>query len=342
MNNLISTLMGILIFTSVSFAESGSEGWLRKKFKDRMIKNQQSKPAPEARKDISSKIEKPGDYTFTFSFNGADRYYKVHVPSKYDAKTSWPVVFVLHGGGGDMQIQSSDEISHQVSVADREGYIVVFPNGSSPFKSGKLATWNAGNCCAFARDQKIDDVGFIKAVLKNLTAQLNVDQAKVFADGMSNGGMMSYRLACEAADIFKAIASVAGTDVTTSCSPKNPISILHIHAQDDDHVLFNGGAGKNAFPDRSMVTEFTSVPDTISKWSKLNGCEGKAERFLQKPGYYCEKFAKCKATVQLQLCVTETGGHSWPGGKNPRRGKADPSDAFSATDLIWDFFKSQK
>jgi len=108
------------------------------------------------------------------------------------------------------------------------------------------------------------------------------------------------------------------------------------------HRQLGGGAGKNAFPDRSMVTEFTSVPDTISKWSKLNGCEGKAERFLQKPGYYCEKFAKCKATVQLQLCVTETGGHSWPGGKNPRRGKADPSDAFSATDLIWDFFKSQK
>ncbi len=227
------------------------------------------------------KINDITDYIFSFSFDGGDRYYKVHVPERYELKRLWPVVFVLHGGGGDMDIQSKDEAYQHITTSDREGYIVVFPNGSGPFKSGKLSTWIAGKCCAFARDQKVDDVGFLKAVLKNLSKQISIDQNKVFAEGRSNGGMMSYRLACEAADIFKAIASVAGTDITTSCVPKNPISIFHIHAKDDDHVLFNGGAGKKAFQDRSMVTEFTSVPETISKWIKLNECEGRAERFIQ-------------------------------------------------------------
>jgi len=336
----------LLFIFSISFqfaaAADQTNGWLKNKIKQHIISNQQSKPAPEASKDISSKIEKPGDYTFTFLFNGVSRYYKVHVPAKYNSKSALPLLFVLHGGGGDMEIQSADEISKQASTADRENYIVVFPNGNSPFKSGKFATWNAGKCCALARDEKIDDVSFIKEVLKNLNAQLNIDKAKIFADGMSNGGMMAYRLACEMPDTFKAIASVAGTDVTETCSLKNPISILHIHAKDDDHVLFSGGAGKNAFPDKNMVTEFTSVPDTISKWSKLNSCVGKAERFLEKPGVYCEKYSKCKNGTEVQLCVTETGAHSWPGGKNPRRGKADPSDAISATDFIWEFFKSQK
>ncbi|MDN8872721.1 prolyl oligopeptidase family serine peptidase, partial [Staphylococcus aureus] len=85
---------------------------------------------------------------------------------------------------------------------------------------------------------------------------------RVYATGMSNGGMMAYRLACEASDIFKAIAAVAGTDNTLSCTPAKPISILHIHAKDDDHVLFAGGAGKEAFRDLSQVTEFMSVPKT--------------------------------------------------------------------------------
>src|SRR5437763_1028874 len=77
--------------------------------------------------------------------------------------------------------------------------------------------------------------------------QLNIDRTRIFATGMSNGGMMAYRLACDMPDVFKAIASVAGTDSTTACNPRSPIAILHIHAKDDDHVLFGGGAGAGAF-----------------------------------------------------------------------------------------------
>ena len=100
-----------------------------------------------------------------------------------------------------------------------------------------FATWNAGNCCGGARDQNVDDVGFIRQIVANLTRQMNVDRQRIYATGMSNGGLMSYRLACEMSDVFKAIAPVAGTDNTRSCTPKQPVAVLHIHARNDTHVL---------------------------------------------------------------------------------------------------------
>jgi polyhydroxybutyrate depolymerase len=323
-------------------AEESKAGWLRQKIRQGFVKKLEAMPAPTASKDVSTKIEKSGDYTFTFSHAGLDRYYKIHVPKGYSSKTAFPVLVVLHGGGGNMDIQADDEISRQITSSDEHGYIAVFPNGSSPFKSGQLATWNAGGCCGGARDKNVDDIGFFKAMIQHLETQLNVDKARIFADGMSNGGMMSYRVACEMSDTFKAIASVAGTDSTATCTPKNPISILHIHAQNDDHVLFNGGAGKNAFPDESRVTNFTSVPATVAKWVKLNGCEAKPKRVLEKKGAYCEKYNGCKNKTEVQLCVTEDGGHSWPGAERKARENKGPppSKAISANDVIWEFFKS--
>lgn len=125
-------------------------------------------------------------------------------------------------------------------------------------------------------------------IIANLKHQLNVDANRIFATGMSNGGMISYVMACELPDIFKAIASVAGTDNTVTCSHKQPISILHIHAQNDDHVLFNGGAGEGAFKDPSKVTNFTSVPDTIHRWVAYNQCNAIPKRVLSVNGAYCD------------------------------------------------------
>lgn len=234
-----------------------------------------------------------------------------------------------------MEYQATDEHYGQVAKSESDGFIVVFPNGFSKLKSGKFATWNAGTCCAGARDEKVDDVGFVKAIIANLRRQLNIDNNRIFASGMSNGGMLTYRLACEMSDTFKAIASVAGTDNTLNCAPQSPISILHIHAKNDDHVLFAGGAG-GTFRDKSMVTNFTSVPATIAKWVKLNACNPTPTRVLEKPGAYCESYSQCKNGVTVELCVTETGGHSWPGAEKTR---GEPSSkAISANAVMWDFF----
>jgi polyhydroxybutyrate depolymerase len=122
---------------------------------------------------------------------------------------------------------------------------------------------------------------------------------------MSNGGMMSYRLACEAPHLFKEIAAVAGTDNTNSCTPTEPVDILHIHAKDDTLVKFEGGIGKD-IPDPTQVNDFTSVDATIAKWVKLNECAQIPKRVLQKPGAYCDLYSGCKKGVRVQLCVTES------------------------------------
>lgn len=282
-----------------------------------------------------SRINGPGDYTFSFVHDGLTRMYRVHVPASYTPSKPTPMMVSFHGGGGNMEFQADDKFYGLISKSEQAGFIAVFPNGYSRLPSGKFATWNAGNCCAGARDRNIDDVGFVREMIKHLKAQLNVDPDRIYANGMSNGALFSYRLACEMSDTFKAIASVAGSDGTRSCNPARPVSILEIHAKDDEMVLFNGGAGRNT----TMLANFMSVPDTIRKWVRQNGCSTTPKRVLDKPGAYCDAYAPCRDNSEVRLCVTESGGHSWPGGRKVRTGAAG-STAISADDVMWDFFQS--
>ena len=331
----------LVLFTRDGVAQDdGATGTFRERLKQRWLKVQQDKPPSESSTVSTSRIDKPGDYTFSIVHDGLTRMYRVHVPQIYSAATPVPLVLAFHGGGGDMNYQATDKNYGQISKSETEGFIVVFPNGFSKLNSGKFATWDAGTCCASARDQNVDDVGFVRKIIGNVTSQLNIDHNQIYATGMSNGGMLTYRLACEMSDTFKAIASVAGTDNTTSCAPKAPISVLHIHAKNDDRVLYNGGAGKK-FRDMSKVTDFNSVPATISKWVKLNGCNSTPQRVLDTPGAFCDKYSQCQGNVEVQLCVTETGGHSWPGGTKTR-GNEPTSRAISANDVMWAFFTSAR
>jgi len=320
--------------------DKGPGGTLRERLKEGWIKAQRDLPAPESSSDTASKIATPGDYTFSLVHDGLTRMYRVHVPRSYRAEVPAALILAFHGGGGNMNHMATDKYYGLISKSEAEGFIVVFPNGFSNFKSGKFATWNAGTCCAAARDRKVDDVGFVRKIIENLTRQLAIDRNRIFATGMSNGGMMAYRLACEMPDTFKAVASVAGTDNTTTCAPKAPISVLHIHARNDDRVLYNGGSGRK-FSDRSRVSDFISVPATVSKWVGLNGCPSTPERVLDAAGAYCERYTPCRDHVEVQLCVTETGGHSWPGGTKIRDGEP-ASQAISANEVMWAFFTSPR
>ena len=266
----------------------------------------------------------------------------VHLPTGYDPAKPAPLVLAFHGGGGHAEYMADDEKYGLQRKADAAGFVVAFPNGYSKLPapmSGRFATWNAGGCCGDARDRKVDDVSFARAVVTAIQGRYSIDATRVFATGMSNGGMLSHRLACEAADAFRAIASVAGTDATADCKPSRPISVLHLHAKDDDHVLFNGGAGASAFRDESKVMAFTSVRETVSRWAQRNHCAAPAQRTLDQPGAYCEAYSGCAGGTSVQLCVTDTGGHSWPGADSVRRGKPAASRALDANDVIWRFFE---
>lgn len=317
---------------------AASNTTLRERIKERWQAQQQTKASTPAAPANRQTMALPGDYTFTLEHGGLTRKYRVHVPRSYSAGSPAPLLMAFHGGGGNMDHMASDDNYGLISKSESAGFVAVFPNGYSKLPSGQFATWNAGNCCADARDRNVDDVGFVRQLIRDVSARLSIDHQRIYATGMSNGGMMAYRLACEMPDTFAAIAAVAGTDNTTQCTPKTPISILHIHAQNDDRVLYSGGAGRK-FGDVSKVTDFTSVPATVSQWVAHNSCSPTPQRTLSTPGAYCDRYANCQDDTSVQLCVTDSGGHSWPGGHKARASEA-PSQAISANDVMWTFFTS--
>lgn len=270
---------------------------------------------PKPSTDTQSKIVKPGDYAFVFQHGGRPRTYRVHVPARYDSATAAPVLVALHGGDG-MDSKAGNAYYGLMSKSDREGFIAVFPDGYSK-SPGQPASWNAGKCCGAAREDNVDDVEFIRQVVSNVFGQVYIDRQRIYATGVSNGAMMAYRLACEMPEVFRAVAVVAATDQTASCTPRNPVSVLHIHAKDD------------------KLVPLTGATSTAAKWAQLNGCRQAPERTLEMAGAYCDAYSYCRGQSEVQLCVTDTGGHSWPGGTVAR--KERPSQAISATTVMWDF-----
>ncbi|MDO8260950.1 MAG: PHB depolymerase family esterase, partial [Candidatus Magasanikbacteria bacterium] len=204
----------------------------------KVTEDEQSNPNHEGQKQSGVSLQNSdqnhqynsGNYDFSLQIDGLTRKYLLHVPQNYDKNKKTPLVLAFHGGMGTAEIMEANY--GLVPKSDKEGFIVAFPNGTSRLSSDKLATWNAGNCCGYAQDNNINDVDFVKAIISDLESKFNI--GKIFATGMSNGGMLSYRLACEMSDTFTAIAAVAGTNNFEGCDPKQPISIMHIHGLKDD------------------------------------------------------------------------------------------------------------
>ncbi len=336
-----------LFFSGCATASSQNEtGPVRGFLRERLSNRLKSEPAPVVDVSDLKSISKRGLSAGVLEIRSATaadslkRYYKIYIPKAQDLKNA-PVIFALHGGGGDMNIKSEDQYYGLISGAEKYKAIVVFPNGYSNFASGRLATWNAGACCGDARDKNINDVGFLKELAEQLKKNPLVNSERFFVVGMSNGGMMAYHLACQTSGVFKAVASVTGTDNQLECESKTSIPVLHIHAKDDDHVRFEGGIGSGAFEDKSKITEFKSVDQTIEKWKKLNQCDNSEKVFLKVSGAECKEWSSCQTKKPVQLCVTDTGGHSWPGGEKPARRfkKTQPtSKAISATEEVFKFF----
>jgi polyhydroxybutyrate depolymerase len=297
------------------------------------------KPAPAAplaaakpSTDTQTPITKPGDYSFAIQHEGRTRTYRVHVPRGYTPTEPAPLVLALRPGSA--QAQDADGFYGLTRESDRQGFIAVFPDAYRGAGTGTATTagWNAGNCCG----GRVDDVGFIENVVNNVFRQVSIARQRIYAAGMSDGGMMAYRLACELPHVFTAVASVAGTDNTASCTPDKPVSVLHLHARNDRRMPYDGGADPLA---KAKLPSLTSAPQTAAKWAKLDGCMEAPQPVLEQSGASCEAYTYCRGQAEVRLCSTETGGHSWPGALK-RRGEDTPSQAISATQTIWSFFSA--
>lgn len=171
----------------------------------------------------------------TIEHDGLDRQYAIYVPSSYDGNgPPVPLVLGFHGGygtgAGFQRNYAYDEL------AEAEGFIAVYPNGAENYRS-----WNAGQCCGRAEGLEIDDVGFVSALIDTLVGRYRIDTTRIYATGMSNGGMLTYRLACELGHRFAAVAPVACTMVLAGpCQARVPVPLLHIHSEPDSTMMPEG------------------------------------------------------------------------------------------------------
>lgn len=281
--------------------------------------------------DATTELYGAGTTAGMLMHDGVARTFRVHVPpsSGGDARA---LVLMLHGGGGSGR-QFEEASSRMDPIADREGFVTVYPDGS-----GVLKTWNGTGCCGYAVQNDVDDVGFMSALLDHLEAELCIDRDRVFATGMSNGAIMSHRLACELADRIAAIAPVAGTDLTSSCAPSRPVPVMQIHGTADGHVPWAGGQGCGP-----AAVAFTSVPQTMEGWRMRNRCSAEMSSYLEQGDGSCAVYSDCDDGADVVLCSIDAGGHNWPGGDPPAGlvecpGNGGQSSSFIASEVIWSFF----
>ena len=275
-----------------------------------------------------------GDYERTLTVDSLKRTHLVHVSAKYDPKKPAPLVLALHGAA--MTGKLMEFFTGLNKTSDEHGFIVVYPNGT-----GAIPTWNAGLFPGeLNKFQKADDVKYLGKVLDDVESVLKIDRKRIYVTGMSNGAMMSYRLASEMSDRIAAIAPVAGTMALEKYEPRRPVPVLHFHGTKDPLVPFDGPDKKK---DPLKLLRFRSVDDSIQACVKANAC---AEQPVENEIEVKEDKLKIKRKVyagknnaDVVLYTIENGGHTWPGSALSPPFLGLSTKNFNANDVIWEFFR---
>ncbi|MEQ1715539.1 MAG: PHB depolymerase family esterase [Hyphomicrobium sp.] len=249
--------------------------------------------------------------TRAIAFGGSNRSFLLHLPINYDSAKPAPVVLNFHGLGSNPEQQNT--ISAFVPMSDREGFILVTPDGGLGWR--------------FMQSARDANTAFVRDVVASVSAELCVDPKRVFAVGKSQGGFMASWLGCVAPEIVAAIAPVSGMyEPTGNCAP---IPIMQFHGQADSTIPFGGG--------RVLVLgNYPGAVAVMEKWAGTNGCVGTPETARVTPHVQRVTYRDCQAaTIQF---ITDAG-HTWPG-TTMREGDNSPPADLQASELIWDFFKT--
>ncbi len=245
-----------------------------------------------------------------------------------------PLVIVLHGGGGNAL--NAETMTGFTDKAKREGFVVVYPDGSS--RRGQLLTWNAGHCCGYAMEQRVDDVGFIDALIDNLAARHAIDRARVYVTGMSNGAMMSHRVGIELSGKVAAIAPVVGAVFGDEPRPRSRVSALMINGLLDEIVPYHGGLTAGRTREAWDGTPPKPALHQARFWAEANGCSLTPR--AEDRGRYLTSEHDCPDGTGVTMYSVKDNGHAWPGGKPGTSRGSTPSTSLNATDVIWAFFQA--
>ncbi|GAB2178242.1 CE1 family esterase [Dongia sp. agr-C8] len=263
----------------------------------------------------------------TITVDQTERSYVLHVPRHVKAPAA--LVIVLHGGGGSAK--SAIAQTGFDAEAEERGFIAAYPEGTA---RSRFHTWNAGVCCGAAVERGVDDVGFIRAMVADIAAAHPLDPKRIYATGLSNGGMMAYRLGCEASDLLAAIAPVSAVVVVAPCEPRFPVSLLHIHGTADRNVPIEGGVGAKSI----VKIPYPPVEGSIAFWAAWGDCGKDPIVSSPAPSVELRSYPRCTLGIAVDYYVIAGGGHAWPGGKRLAKFLDAPSTALDATPLIWRFF----
>jgi polyhydroxybutyrate depolymerase len=273
--------------------------------------------APVVTAACAGKTAQPLDGDWTV----AGRVVHVHVPASYDPAAPTPIVLDLHGWSSNGLDQA--RIAHMIAKSDSAGFIALHPEGHDSPQG-----WNAGVCCGTAATSGVDDVDWLNQVLDQVDDKLCMDKARVFATGLSNGGFMAHRLACELSSRIVAIGAVAGVLGVSCTHASHRVAIMHVHGTSDPLIPYDGGG----------VNGSMSVADTIAFWTQTNHCTAAPTTVYQNGDATCVLHGGCDQNSDVELCTIDGGGHQWPGGEDIFLGKL--SDDLIATDAIWAFFQA--
>jgi polyhydroxybutyrate depolymerase len=285
----------------------------------------------------------PREEVVRVAHGGVERTSLVYTPRGHAADRPMPLVLVFHGGFG-----SGARVAGRLGIneiAEREGFIAVYPDGIE-------AHWNDGRSTTA---HGADDVGFVRALVEHLRAVRPVDEARIYATGLSNGGYFTQRLACETADEFAAFAPVMSSLPVTlrdRCDPGRPVPMLLIAGTDDPLVPWSGGALSQARRLGGYGGEVTSVAEALEFWRVHAGCAGppEVEELEDRDPddgtrVRRSRYADCDAGTEVLLLGIQGGGHTWPGAAERarvRRLVGPTSRDIDASEVIWEFFAAHR
>ena len=240
---------------------------------------------------------------------GLSRTYLVHEPADAVPGEALPLLIVFHGAGADAV--GAERVTGFTADANDDGFLVAYPNGTKANAiDGELA-WNAGACCGRAKADNVDDVGFVMAMIAELSAEYPVDASRIFLVGFSNGGMLSYRLACQFADAFAGIAVVGGALNYSPCKPTSPVSVLIVHGTTDATVPYGGGPTNDRTAARFGQWNNTSVEFATDFWTGTDRCESDPVTSTEDP-LATDSYLSCAAGSRVEVATIAGGTHSWP------------------------------
>jgi len=267
--------------------------------------------------------------------DGFSRRYLLHTPSDYDGSQPLPLVIAVHGRLGTAR--SMARSSGFDELVDQAGFIVVYPDGYR-------RSWADGRGGSPAEEAGVDDVAYFDALLEAVADDVSVDPERVYIAGISNGGMMAQRLACERTERFAAVASIISAmpeAVHLDCAPTAPLSMLLMNGTEDPLVPYEGGE-----VDSDNQGVVLSTDATIAYWVDHNACTGDPDEWdLDEvddgTSIHHQRWASCQSGVAVELYQVIGGGHTWPSGpqyvKEERIGIV--SQELVAAEVIWEFFE---